>query len=61
MQTVFAGRTVRPRSGLGQKWPKLPWLPAAKSTTKQRVKLVPIGDLPMPAPQKGSRSHDVAF
>ena len=26
---------------LGQKRPKLPWLPAAKSTTEQRVKFVP--------------------
>ena len=32
-------------SPLGQKRPKLPWLPAAKSTTKQRVKFVPGMDL----------------
>jgi len=28
-----------------QKRPKLPWLPAAKSTTKQRVKFVPTADI----------------
>ena len=32
----------RPRTALGQKRPKLPWLPAAKNTTEQRVKFVPI-------------------
>src|SRR5215471_18972747 len=32
-------------SELGQKRPKLPWLPAAKSTTEQRVKFVPQGDI----------------
>jgi hypothetical protein len=31
----------RPRTALGQKRPKLPWLPAAKNTTEQRVKFVP--------------------
>jgi hypothetical protein len=30
---------------LGQKRPKLPWLPIAKSTTEQRVKFVPKEDL----------------
>ena len=39
-------------SPLGQKRPKLPWLPAAKSTTEQRVKFVPKGDLPMPASRR---------
>jgi len=29
-------------SAMGQKRPKLPWLPAAKSATEQRVKFVPI-------------------
>ena len=29
---------------LGQKRPNLPWLPAAKSTTEQRVKFVPLAD-----------------
>ena len=32
-------------SRMGQKRPKLPWLPATKSTTKQRVKFVPVADL----------------
>ena len=39
--------TLLPRHGttaLGQKRPKLPWLPAAKSTTEQRVKFVPESD-----------------
>jgi hypothetical protein len=39
-------------SVVGQKRPKLPWLPTATSTTEQRVKFVPKGDLPMPAPRK---------
>jgi hypothetical protein len=30
---------------LGQKRPKLPWLPAAKSTAEQRVKFVPQADV----------------
>jgi hypothetical protein len=29
---------------MGQKRPKLPWLPAAQSTTEQRVKFVPLRD-----------------
>jgi hypothetical protein len=33
------------RNGLGQKRPKLPRLPAAKSTTEQRVKFVPGRDI----------------
>src|SRR5262249_4709221 len=33
------------RTALGQKRPKLPWLPAAKSTTEQTVKFVPITDI----------------
>jgi hypothetical protein len=32
-------------SHLGQKRPKLLWLPAAKSTTEQRVKFVPIPEV----------------
>jgi hypothetical protein len=30
---------------MGQKRPKLPWLPAAKSTTEQRVKFVPKAEV----------------
>jgi hypothetical protein len=33
---------------LGQKRPKLPWLPAAKSTTEQRLKFVPQKAIPRP-------------
>jgi hypothetical protein len=36
---------------VGQKRPKLSWLPAAKSTTEQGVKFVPQEDLPV-LPQK---------
>jgi len=32
---------------MSQKRPKLPWLPAAKSTTEQRVKFVPSTDVPL--------------
>jgi hypothetical protein len=35
-----------PRTDLGQKRPKLPWRPAAKSTTEQGVKFVPLPDIP---------------
>jgi hypothetical protein len=35
----------RPRTALGQKRPKLPWLPAAKSAVTQRVKFVPIPEV----------------
>jgi len=48
-------------SSLGQKRPKLPWLPAAKSATEQRVKFVPKGDLAQLAPQKVLRAAVVAF
>jgi hypothetical protein len=34
----------RRMTGLGQKRPKLSWLPAAKNTTEQRVKFVPGRD-----------------
>jgi hypothetical protein len=37
---------------IGQKRPKLPWLPAAKSTAEQRVKFVPISG--------PSTSHDAS-
>ena len=36
---------ARPDHTLGQKRPKRPWLPAAKSTTEQGVKFVPVADL----------------
>src|SRR5215469_6881266 len=39
--------SIRPMSLVGQKRPKLPWLPAAKSTTKQRLKFVPEADVAM--------------
>jgi len=35
---------IYPMTALGQKLPKLPWLPAAKSGTEQRVKFVPKVD-----------------
>jgi hypothetical protein len=43
-------------SSLGQKRPKLSWVPAAKSTTEQRGKFVRKGDL-CRLPRKLSRSH----
>jgi len=47
----------RPRTALGQKRPKLPWLPAAKSTTKQRGKFVPLPEVAALGHQLPSQAH----
>jgi len=48
-------------SAMGQKRPKLPWLPAAKSATEQRVKFVPKEDLPVRLRETVPPATAVAF
>jgi hypothetical protein len=41
-ETEWGEERARPSDRLGSETSQLPWLPAAKSATEQRVKFVPI-------------------